>query len=102
MRTTSLVESINSVLQRSFPDPTQIFKFIEQLKLFDTIKSTDLHQISTGLIIKSSLQQKRAADRKRDEQIQQCTNDLKSNAISVGKFLEQVSIKDVLPPVKKL
>lgn len=99
MRTTSLVEAINSIIQRSFPDCTHIFKFVESLKFFDSIKACDLHQISNREITAPKLLQKRAIDRARDEKIQRCTAALNSKEISVAKFLEEVAKKEVLPSI---
>ena len=51
MRTTLPVEAINSVIQRSFPNQTTIFKFTESLKLYESIKTTDLYQLEKQEII---------------------------------------------------
>lgn len=45
LRTTSQIEALNSTIQRTFPSSPSIFTFIQNLRLFDCIKSTDLHQL---------------------------------------------------------
>lgn len=99
MRTTSSVESVNSIVQRSFPDRTNIFKFVESLKLFETIRSTDLHQLSKGEIRTPQLERKRAEDRARDEKIKRLSMSLKQKKIPIAEFLEEICTKDILPPI---
>lgn len=99
MRTTSSVETLNSVIQRSFPGQTTIFRFIESLKLHESIKSSDLYQLSMGEISNKKMERKRALDRQRDSKIKRLTEQLKNGEISVKIFLEAMSKKDVLPPI---
>lgn len=98
MRTTSSVEAMNSVIQRTFPEQTQIFKFVNSLRMFESIKSTDLYQISRGYFTNQHLQRKRAEDRKREEKIKTLSTLLNNETISVPQFLESMSANDVLPP----
>lgn len=97
MRTTSSVEALNSVIQRSFPGQTTIFRFIESLRLHESIKSSDLYQLSLGEISNKIMERRRALDRHRDVKIKRLTTQLKNGEISVNVFLEAMSEKDVLP-----
>lgn len=99
MRTTSSVEGLNSVIQRSFPAKTHIFKFVDSLKMFEAIKSTDLYQLSTGEITSEQLERRRAVDKKRDEKIKYFSGKLNIGEISIASFLQAMSSKDILPPV---
>lgn len=93
MRTTSPMEAINSAIQRSFPRRTNIFKFIECLRLYEAQKSEDLFNI--GDISNVKPKRKRAKDRIRDEKISNLTAQLNSGHISVKSFLELMSENDV-------
>lgn len=99
MRTTSSVEAVNSVIQRSFPKRTNIFKFIENLKLFDSSKSTDLYQLAQGDITSQKLERKRAEDKRRENHIKVCSDKLKNEDISVAEFLKLVSEEAHFPAV---
>lgn len=101
MRTTSSLEAINSVIQRSFPGQTNIYKFIESLRLYESRKSEDLYKMSTSGISNRQLERKRAVDKEREEKILYFTTQLKNGEISTSLFLESMSGKDVLPPVGK-
>lgn len=90
MPTTSSVEAVNSLIQRSFPKKTNIFKFIEHLKLFESIKSTDLYQLAQGEITSQKLERKRAEDKQRENRIIVCSDKLKNGDISVVEFLKLV------------
>lgn len=98
MRTTSSLEGVNSVIQKSFPARTTIFKFAESLRLYEAMKSTDLYQISTGEINTPQLQRRRTADRERNEKIEFLTKEFNNGNISVADFLVSMSDKDILPP----
>lgn len=98
MRTTSLVEAMNSVIQRSFPPKTHWFKFVESLKLHEAIKSTDLFQISSGVIENPKLQQVRAEDKRRSEKIDDLSTQLELEQITAFEFLEKMAEKIVVPP----
>lgn len=88
MRTTSSLEAINSAIQRSFPGQTNIFKFIESLRLYEARKSEDLYKLSTNEILDKQLQRKRAVDRER-KKISYFTAQLKNGDISVSCFWNQ-------------
>lgn len=98
MRTTSSVESVNSVIQRRFPDRTNIFKFAEALKMYEAIRATDLYQLSRSDITTPNLARKRTEDRARDDKIKRYSDSLKEGQISIAKFLDEMSAKDILPP----
>lgn len=91
------MESINSTIQRQFPAQTNIFKFAQQLRLYESIRSFDLYQISTGMITNRKLVWKRKEDREREEKIIFFTEKLKNGVISIAEFLEAMACKDVLP-----
>lgn len=97
MRTTSPVEAVNSVIQRSFPKQTSIFKFTESLKLHESIKATDLYQLEKNDVISPHLERRRKEDRARDEKIRKWSALLNNNEITVTKFLEEMSKKELLP-----
>lgn len=99
MRTTSSLESLNSIIQKSFPQQTNIFKFIDSLRLLESIKASNLHQIHCGFISNRQLERKRTADRDRDLKIKHLTKKLMKGKISVDVFLESMSEKDVLPNI---
>lgn len=101
MRTTSSLEAINSAIQRSFPGRTNIYKFIESLRLYEARRSEDLYKLSTNEISDKQLKRKRAVDRERERKISYFTTKLKNGEISVILFLESMSGNDVLPPVGK-
>lgn len=99
MRTTSSLEAENSVIQRWLPRNTNIYKFIETLKMHESIKSSDLHQISMRLCAKNQFERKHKVDRVREEKILYLTTSLENGEISVAAFLEAMSGKDILPPL---
>lgn len=102
MRTTSSLEALNSIIQRSFPGQTTIFKFIEALKLLESIKSTDLNQLFSSKVPTQQLERKRTADKQREKKIKHLTKQLKEGKISVAYFLESMSGqpgKDILPQI---
>lgn len=96
MRTTSSIEGLNSVIQKSFPSRTTIFKFIESLKLHEATKATDLYQISEGQITNPQLERRRKTDRQREQKIEFVTNALNAGDISVSDFLVAMSEDDIL------
>lgn len=95
MRTTSSVEALNSVIQRSFPTNPNIFKFIENLRLHESIKSTDLYKLECGNVPDQQLQRKRAEDRKREDKIKMCSEMLKDGEISVAEFLKMMANRNL-------
>lgn len=101
MRTTSSVESLNSVLGRSFPKHPHIFKFIDRLRLHEFSKYLDMLDLVKDEVPDEQFQRKRLRDKERQEKIVFFTNALKKGDISPGEFLEAMSIKAVLPGVGK-
>lgn len=91
MRTTSSLESINSQLQRMLPENAHLYKFIECLRLHESIKSSDLYQISIGNITNQNMKKRRAEDRARDAKIKLLSGKLKKQEISVAGFLRSMS-----------
>lgn len=98
MRTTSSLECLNSVIQKTFPSRPTIFRFIECLKLHEASKAVELYQISKGEINTPKLQRRRKLDREREEKIRFLTTQLNNDKICVADFLVAMSEKDVLPP----
>lgn len=98
MRTTSLVEAMNSVIQRSFPPRPHIYKFVESLRLHEAMKSTDLFQISSGEITNPKLQQIRIEDKRRYEKIEFLSEKLETGQITAAEFLERMCDSFVVPP----
>lgn len=98
MRTTSVLEGMHSVIQRTFPTKPHILKFIESLRLHEATKSSDLIQLLKGNII----QQIRAEDRERAQKIKKFTEDLEAELISVEIFLDKMSKSKPNSSTKKL
>lgn len=96
MRTSSPMESINSVVQRQFPAITNIYKFAECLRLYESIRSTDLLQIS-GTITSQRLKRARKIDEERDQKIKFFSEQLSKGTITVQEFLEAMACKEILP-----
>lgn len=94
MRTTSSVESLNSQLNRSFPKHGHIWRFIEQLRLFEFSKTEEMSQLIDGNYSKNQLNRKRRRDRERKEKINYLTVTLQRKEICIGEFLEAMSVKD--------
>lgn len=86
------------MLQRMFPNQTTIFKFIDSLKLLESIKSSNLYQLQLGFNANQQLNRKRKADQQREAKIKMFTTQLRKGEISVAVFLEAMSEKDVLSP----
>lgn len=97
MRTTSSVEAVNSTIQRDFPANTNIFKFTESLKMFESEKSSELHNLSLEKNLDRKLQRRRAKDRNREAKIKACTEALKDGTISVLEFLEAMATREFIP-----
>lgn len=98
MRTTSLVEAMNSFIQRSFPPKPHWYKFVESLRLHEAKKSTDLFQVASREFTNQKLQQIRAEDKQRDEKIKSLSNKLNLKEITAAEFLEQMCESSVVPP----
>lgn len=94
MRTTSPLESFNSVIGRSIPKHPNIFRFIEYMKLHEfnimlnMWKLPELDEPDTA---------HRKLDRERDEKIKYATEMLKLNQITIEDFLGAVSIENMIP-----
>lgn len=97
MRTTSSIESLNSVLGRSFPQHPHIFKFIDHLKLHEFSKYCALLELLKPNIPPEQLNRKRKIDQEREEKIVFFTKKLKTNEILPSEFLDAMAIKDILP-----
>lgn len=97
MRTTSSLEALNSAIQHWFPSNPNIYSFIDHLRLYESIKSSDLYQLSTEEISSKQLERRRTKDKNRDEKIKKLTSSLKIGEISVAGFLEAMSDRSVLP-----
>lgn len=91
-RTTSLVEGLNTVIQGTFADRTNIFNFIDSLKLYEFTKCSDLYNLTLG---NNKSTQKKAEDVKRDQKIKFLTTKLKNGEISVASFLQSMSAIDL-------
>lgn len=91
MRTTSSVEAINSVIQRTFPPKPSIFHFAEFLQFHESCKSTDLYQLIQNDISSEKLQRRRYEDREREKHISCISNMLRCDEITVADFLEEIS-----------
>lgn len=101
MRTTSSIESLNSVIQRKFPKSRNIYSFIEGLRLQDSIKSSDLYQISIGNITNQQLMRKRPSDQYREQKIQSFSARYQQGNISIETFLKLLSTKCKKPKHEK-
>lgn len=98
MRTTSSLEALNAIIQKTFPAQTTIFKFVESLRLLESRKSCDLYQLTSG-ISNQHLERRRAADKKRNDKIIHYTGQLMNGEISVAVFLEAMAQRDILPKI---
>lgn len=76
------------------PSNTNLFKFIESLKLHESIKSSDLYQLFTGNITNENAEKKRKEDRARVEKIKSLSDKLRAGKISVMAFLRSMSTND--------
>lgn len=101
MRTTSSSESLNSLLNRSFPKHPHIFKFVESLKLFEFSKANNMLDFATNEVPKEQFGRKRKTDQERDMKIKHFSGLLKNDEISVNDFLEAMANKDMLPSIGK-
>lgn len=101
MRTTSSLESMNSVLNRGCPKHPHIFKFIDRIRLHEFSKSLDLLDLIDD-DVSEEFERKRKLDKEREIKISYFTNLLEKQEISVNEFLEAMSIKSILPGTGKL
>lgn len=97
MRTTSSLESVNSVLGRSFPLHPHLFKFIENLQLFEFSKSLDMLELVASNAPVNHHQRRRERDQGRENKIRYFTRKLQDEddvEFDVGCFLEAMACKD--------
>lgn len=98
MRTTSSLESFNSVLGRSFPRHPHIFRFIDRLRLHEFSKSLDLMNLIKDDVPDSQFQRRRLLDRQREDKIKYFTHLLRTDdEITPADFLEAMANKEMLP-----
>lgn len=90
------MEGLNSNIQRDFPKKTDIFKFIDALKLFESQKSSDLHTLSLEETSQNEFQRRHPKDRIRDEKIKTNTELLADDSISVLDFLKSMATTDMM------
>lgn len=96
LRTTSQVEALNSTVQRTFPNSPTIFTFVQNLRLFDSIKSTDLHQLHSNTMANQPKKKKRLEDQQRDDKIDICSDSLRKEEIGVFEFLRIMADKNIV------
>lgn len=101
MRTTSSLESMNSVLGRGCWKHPQMFKFIDHIRKHEFKKSLDLLNLykNDG---NHDFKRKRKLDKEREEKISHFTSQLQKGKINVQDFLEAMSDRNVLPKTCKL
>lgn len=93
MRTTSSLESLNSVLGRLIPHKPNIFKFFDGIRIHEFAKYQELLQLDT-LETESGPTRKRKRDQERDDRIKQVTQDLVDEKITTRMFLETFSMAE--------
>lgn len=99
MRTTSSLESINSVLGRLFLRRPNIYKFIDGIKIHEFAKYRELLELSAEKEDAPKRQtRKRKSDQERDDKIKRATEDLTTKAITTSQFLETFSKDGSLLP----
>lgn len=91
MRTTSSIESFNSVLNRSIAKRPHFFKFIERLKFHESRKADNFINLAEDPIKESQYQPRHMKDRLRHNKITELTDMLKNNRIDVERFLEMMA-----------
>lgn len=95
MRTTSLLESFNSVIGRSVPKHPNIFRFIDYMKLHES-----KIMLKMGSLLESDEEfdtAQKKIHRERSEKIKYATEMRKNGQITVEEFLQAVSIEDMIP-----
>lgn len=101
MRTTSSLESMNSVLGRGCRKNPQMFKFIDHIRTHEFSKTLDLFNLLED-DVDNDFKRKRQLDKEREEKISYLTNKLQKGEITVADFLEAMSDKNILPGTGKL
>lgn len=100
MRTTSSLESMNSVLGRGCRKHPQMFKFIDHIRKHEFGRSLDLLNLFEDDVDKE-FKRKRQLDREREEKISYFTKKLQEGEITVEDFLDAMSDKNILPGTGK-
>lgn len=96
MRTTSSLESMNSVLGRGCRKHPQMFVFIDHIRKHEFSKSLDLLNTLDD-DVDADFERKRQKDKQREMKINYFTSKLKREEITVEEFLEAMSDIDILP-----
>lgn len=94
-RTTSLVEAINSQIQRTFPAQPSILQYVEFLKMHESMSSTDLYHLVQEKTPDKEYLRKRPTDRARDKKIKHFSALFGAGDISIGDFLVAMSLKEI-------
>lgn len=85
-RTTSLLESFHSTLNRSLTSHPSFFTFVDGLKSHEFSKATDFSNNFNGLYTYKPRKRKRALNR--NEIIDELSNELRAKRIGLYDFLE--------------
>lgn len=91
MRTTSSVESLNSVLGRSMPKHPNVFRFMDHLRLHEFAKYMDFKESLKPAAGEKQFERQRKDTKDRAKNIQSFTTKLELNEINVVEFMEGVS-----------
>lgn len=91
---------MNSQIQRMLRQDAHLYKFVETLRLHESIKSSDLYQLSTGNITNAHMEKRRAEDRARDTKIKLLVKKLNGGKISALGFLTSMSTNNVSQSVR--
>lgn len=87
------METINSSIQRSFPKHPNIFMFIDNLKLYESQRASDLYYLHLG---EPSQRRRRTEDVIRDRKIEENTSKLLNREISIMQFLKTMAVKEYI------
>lgn len=103
MRTTSSLESLNSVLRRMFPNHPNLFKFLERLQYHEFGKQIDMNILVQTNSESDDPQLKIPRYRERDENIKACLKKLldEEEMFNTGDFLTLLSNKSCVPDIGK-
>lgn len=96
MRTTSSLESLNSVLKRTFPLHPNMFRFMERLKVFEFGKQLKMFD---SMRKGPSENRRRLQDRLRDEKVRNILHQLNNTEddFNIGDFFNMLANQDILP-----
>lgn len=94
MRTTSSLEGLNSVLNRSILKRAHFFRFVERLRYHESRKANDMMNLTIDDLPQSQFEPKHMKDRERKEKIKYYTNLLDKKIITVEQFLEEMASDD--------